>query len=134
MPDRISSYRLVRYLAVVGAIFLYLAHVTSARADSASYLAKISSYVAELDELLSKERNWITPFDDLNERYSPFQACEADALLEVVRRSRFVRSIDYGPPTKEYFIHFSSDDVIVGFGYLASEKRSSFKTALWVHK
>jgi hypothetical protein len=82
---------LVSYLIAVGALFLCLAQVPSARADSASCIAKVSSYVAELDELLSKERNWITPYNDLNKRYFPFRDCEADALLEVVRRSSFVR-------------------------------------------
>jgi len=122
------------YLAVVGALFLCVAQVSSARGDSASCIAKVSAYVAELDALLSKERNWITPYDDLNERYFPFRDCEADALLDAIRRSSFIRSISYGSRTKEYLIHFSSDEVLVGFGYLVSEKKSTFSTALWVHK
>ncbi len=122
------------YLAAVGALLLCVAQVSSARGDSASCIAKASSYVAELDALLSKERNWITPYDDLNERYFPFRDCEADALLDAVRRSSFIRSISYMSPTKEYLIHFSSDEVLVGFGYLVSEKKSTFPTALWVHK
>jgi len=122
------------YLAAVGALFLCVAQVSSARGDSASCIANVSSYVAELDALLSKERNWITPYDDLNKRYFPFRDCEADALLDAVRRSSFIRSISYGSRTKEYLIHFSSDEVLVGFGYLVSEKKSTFNTALWVHK
>ena len=122
------------YPTMLIALFLCVAQVPSARADSASCIAKVSSYVTELDELLSKERNWITPFDDLNDRYFPFRDCEADALLEVVRRSSFIRSISYHSRTEEYLIHFSSEEVIVGFGYLVSGKKSSFKTALWVHK
>ena len=110
------------YLTVAGALLLCVAQVPSVRGDSASCVAKFSSYVVELDQLLSKERNWITPFDDLNKRYFPFRDCETDALLEVVKRSSFIRSIDYNPPTKEYIIHFSSDEVIVGFSYLVSEK------------
>jgi hypothetical protein len=73
-------------------------------------------------------------YDDLNERYFPFRDCEADALLEVIRGSGFIRSISYGSRTKEYFIHFTSDKVLVGFGYLVSEKKSTFNTALRVHK
>jgi hypothetical protein len=120
-------------LTAVGVI-LCLAQTSSARADSASCIAKVSSYVAELDALLSKERNWITPYFDLNERYLPSRDCEADALLEVVSRSRFIQPIDYHPGLKEYFIGFSSDDVRVGFTYLASEKKSRFDSAGWVHK
>ena len=121
-------------LAVAGALLLCLAQVPSARGDSASCLAKVSSYVAELDELLSKERNWITPYEDINERYFPFRDCEADALLEAVRNSRFIRSISYHSGTNQYFIKFSSDEVIVGFAYLASDKKSQSDHAGWVHK
>jgi hypothetical protein len=87
-------------------VILCLAQISSARADSASCIAKVSSYAAELDELLSKERNCLTPYDDLNKRYFPFRDCEADALLEEVRRSGFIRSISYMSRTKEYLIHF----------------------------
>jgi len=110
--------------------------VPSARGDSASCLAKVSSYVAELDELLSKERNRLTPYDDLNERHFPFRDCEPDPLLDVVRNSRFIRSISYNSRTKQYFITFMSEEVVLGFTYYASEKRSGpdTNTALWVHK
>jgi hypothetical protein len=101
-------------LTALGALLLCLALVSSARADSASCLAKVSSYVAELDELLSKERNLLTPYFDLNERYFPFRDCEADALLEIARSSRFIRSISHNVRLNEYFIHFSSDSVKVG--------------------
>jgi hypothetical protein len=122
-----------RYLTAVGLI-LCLAQVSSARGDSASCIAKVSSYVGELDDLLSKERNWITPYFDLNKRYLPFRDCEADALLEVVSRSRFIQPIDYHPGLREYFIVFLSDEVKVGFTYLASEKKSDPGHAGWVHK
>jgi hypothetical protein len=122
-------------LTAVGVI-LCLAQVSSARGDSASCIAKVSSYVAELDALLSKERNWITPYEDLNKRYFPFRDCEADALLEVVSRSRFIQPIDYHPGLKEYFIGLSSDTVEVFFTYHVSEKRSDpdTNTVVWVHK
>jgi hypothetical protein len=122
------------YLKAVGALLLCLAQIPSARGDSASCIAKVSSYVAELDQLLSKEKNWITPYSDLNERYFPFRDCETDALLEVVSRSRFIQPIDYLPSVKEYFIVFQSDDVKVGFTYLASEKKSDRGHAIWVNK
>jgi hypothetical protein len=122
------------YLAAVGALYLCVARVSSARGDSASCFAKVSSYVAELDTLLSKERNFLTPYIDLNERYFPFRDCEADALLEVVSRSRFIQPIDYHPGLKGYFIVLASDDVTVGFTYLASEKKSQPVSTRWVHK
>ena len=118
------------YLAAVGALFLCVAQVSSARGDSASCIAKVSSYVAELDTLLSKERNFLTPYIDLNERYFPFRDCEADALLKVVSRSRFIQPMDYHPG----FIVLASDDVTVGFTNLASEKKSQPVSTRWVHK
>ena len=126
--------RYVGCLTAVGAVFLCLAVASNARADSASCLAKVSSYVIELDQLLSKERNWITPYLDLNERYFPLRDCEADALLDVVRGSRFIRSISYVSRVNEYLIHFSSDEVSAGFGYQVSEKKSTFVSAGWIHK
>jgi hypothetical protein len=128
--------RRLRRVAAASVIFLCLAQAPSARADSASCIAKVSSYVAELDQLLSKERNWITPYNDLNEKYFPFRDCEVDALLDAVRKSNFIRSISYMPRTTEYLIHFSSDDVLVGFTYNVSKKKAGpdIYTAGWVHK
>ena len=122
--------------AASGALLLCLAQVPSVRGDSASCLAQVSSYVAELDELLSREKNRLTPYEDLNERYFPFRDCEVDRLLDVVRNSRFIRSISYNSRTKLYFITFMSEEVVLGFTYYASEKRSGpdTNTALWVHK
>lgn len=125
---------IARYLAAICALVMCLTQARSAKADSASCLAKVSAYVAELDKLLSKERNWLTPYNDLNERYFPFRDCEADALLEVVRSSNFIRSISYSSRTKTYFIHLSNDEVLVGFVYHISEKKSETDTALWIHK
>src|SRR5947209_6048246 len=105
-------------LAAAGALVLCMAYAPTARGDSASCLAKVSAYVAELDELLSKEKNWITPYFDLNDRYFPFRDCDTDALLDEVSRSRFIRPITYHPRTKTYFIIFSSHDVSAGFAYL----------------
>jgi hypothetical protein len=123
-----------RHLVAAGALLIWLAQVPGARGDLGSCVANASAYVVELDELLSRVKNRLTPYDDLNERSFPFQDCDVDALLEVVKRSRFIRLIDYHPPTKKYFIHFSSDYVRVSFTFLVPEKRSTFKTALWVNK
>jgi hypothetical protein len=127
---------IARYLIAISALALCLTQAPDARADSASCLAKVSAYVAELDELLSKERNWITPYFDLNKRYFPFRDCEADALLKVVRNSNFIRSISYSSRAKAYFIRFSSDEVFVDLTYYVDEKKSdpATNTVMWVHK
>jgi hypothetical protein len=131
-----ASRWIARHLIAVVTLVLCLAQAQSARADSASCIAKVSSYVAELDQLLSTERNWLTPYDNLNERYFPLRDCEVDALLDAVRRSSFIRSISYNPRADLYLVHFSSDRVLVGFGYLVSQKRSDRDgaNALWVDK
>ena len=106
----------------VGVFLLCAMQVSIVRADPVSCLGKVSSYVAEVDQLLAKERNRITPFDDLNDRYFPLLDCDTDALLEVVWEARFRRSITYNPRVKECLILFSSNDVRVGFSYRAWRK------------
>jgi hypothetical protein len=122
----------IGYLTAVGA--LLVAQASSARADSASCLAKVTSFVVELDQLLSKERNWNTPYLDLTTRHFPLRDCEPDALLDVVRGSRFIRSISYHSRTNQYFIFFSSDDADASFAYLVSEKKSQAASAGLTHK
>ena len=131
--------RLVCGLTWLGTLFLCVAQISSARAVSASCLAKVSSYVAELDELFGRERKPVmslSPYIDLNEKYFPFRDCEPDALLEIVRSSRFVQSIDHNPRSNNYFVHFSNDQVVVSLTYSASEKKSTsgILTAGWVNK
>jgi hypothetical protein len=68
---------------------LLLVQASTARADPALCLEKTKSYFAEIDQLLSKEKNWIMPFVELNERYSPLENCDTDLLLQEATRSRF---------------------------------------------
>ena len=117
--------------SAVVVLVLLLMQASIARADPVFCINKVKAYVAELDGLLAKERNWITPYDDLNKRYFPFEDCDADALLAAAIRSRFFDSITYNPRVNAYFIHFSSKDVRVGFVYRASERKSDTPSALW---
>ena len=116
------------------ALFLCVAPAPIARADSASCLETVSSYVAEVDQLLAKERNWIMPFVDLNNRYPSFVDCDTDALLLVTWRSRFLQSINYNPQAKQFIVLFSSDDVTVGFSYYSLKKKSDPPFVGWVNK
>jgi hypothetical protein len=120
--------------AAVGSLLLCFAHGSVARGESRSCTEKVSSYVAELDQLLSKEREWITPYDDLNSRYVPFLDCEGDALLEEVVKSRFIEPITYNPRSKEFLIDFSNGDVKVQFAYDVKERRSSYHSAKFTRK
>jgi hypothetical protein len=122
----------LRLVAV--SLLLYLAHGSIARGESGSCVERVSAYVAELDQLLSKERNWITPYQDLDARYVPFLDCDVDALLEEVVKSRFTRPITYNPRSKIFFIHFSSADVEVHFAYEVAQRRSSYHRAKFTRK
>jgi hypothetical protein len=123
----------VIYLVIVGA-FLSTQFPAIARADSASCLARLSVYVAELDQLLLKEKNWIRPFKDLNQKHFPLRDCEVNALLDEVRRSRFLQTKSYDANTIRYFFVFSNGDVEAGFTYLASDRKSEFDFAMFTRK
>jgi hypothetical protein len=112
-------------LAAASLFFLCLAQMPDARADSASCLAKATAFVTGLDELLEKERGSNDPYFDLVERYFPLRDCEAEALLDVVRKSQFLRSIQHNPRTNEYFIHFEKDKARGWFAYYVNERKSS---------
>ena len=114
-----------RVCAAAALVFSGFIELPSARADSASCLAKAAAFVSELDELLEKVRNSNQPYFDLVERYFPLRDCEAEALLDVVRRSRFLRSIGYNPRSNAYYIKFEKDDVGAWFAYYVSERKSS---------
>jgi hypothetical protein len=121
MPEKI--FLTVRLL-VLGAVLLAFAKVPNAHADSATCLAKAAAFVAELDELLEKERRSNGPYFDLAERYFPLRDCEAEALLDIARKSRFIRSIQYNPRTNEYHVLFERDIWGAWFSYLVAQRKS----------
>jgi hypothetical protein len=115
-------------------VLFCVAQGPTANADPASCLEKVSSYVAEVDRLLAREKNLITPFEDLNRQYSEFRDCDTDALLELVWQSPFLMQITYNPRVKAYYVMFSSKDVKIGFAYYARERKSNTPSAGWVNK
>jgi len=115
-------------------LLLCVAQAPIARADPASCLETVSSYVAEVDQLLAKEKNWIMPFVDLNNRYPSFVDCDTDALLLVTWRSRFLQSINYNPQAKQFIVLFSNDNVIAGFSYFPLKKKSGPPFVGWAKK
>jgi len=121
-------------IRVTIALLLCVARASTASADPASCLEKATSYVAEVDQVLAKEKDLITPFQDLNKRYSEFRDCDTDVLLVTVWRSPFLIDITYNPQAKRYYIRFSSKEVEVGFAFSARDKKSSSLSAGWVNK
>jgi hypothetical protein len=116
--------RVMPVLAVIAAILLASAWIPNARADSATCLAKAAAFVTELDKLLEKEKYDSGPYSDLAERYFPLRDCEAEALLDVVRQSRFIRSISYFSRKNECFISFERGNRGASFGYFVLERKS----------
>jgi hypothetical protein len=120
----IRADALTRAAAILVLLVLCLMNTSRARADSDTCLAKVALFVRELDELLEKEKYDSGPYFDLAERFFPFRDCEAEALLDVVRQSRFIRSIQHNPRTEEYHILFERDGLGAWFSYLVSERKS----------
>jgi hypothetical protein len=118
MADRKVTTSLVRSITFsLAASLLLMAQASTARADHASCMEKAKSYFAEIDQLLSKEKNWIMPFVELNERYSPLEDCDTDLLLQEATRWRFIQPIIYNSHAKYYLVRFWSDDVKVEFSF-----------------
>jgi hypothetical protein len=113
MADRKVTTSQLRSIAFsLAASSLLIMHASTARADHDSCMEKAKSYFAEIDQLLAKEKNWIMPFVELNERYSPLEDCDTDLLLqEVTTRSRFIQPIIYNPHAKDDLVRFWSEDV-----------------------
>ena len=109
--------------ALLAVLVFAFAQAPKAHADSDTCLAKAASFVAELDGLLDKVKNH-TAYTDLAERYFPFRDCEAEALLDIVRQSRFIRSIQHSPRTNAYHVLFENDFVGAWFSYLVVERKS----------
>jgi len=86
--------------------------------------AKAAAFVADLDGLLDQVKNHSGPYTDLAERYFPFRDCEAEALLDIARQSRFIRSIQHNPRTNEYHVLFENDFVGAWFSYRVAERKS----------
>jgi hypothetical protein len=120
----IRADALIRVAAILALLLLCLTNISNARADSDTCLAKVALFVRELDELLEKEKYHSRPYSDLAERFFPFRDCEAEALLDVVRQPRFIRSIQHSPRTEEYHILFERDGLGAWFSYLVSERKS----------
>ena len=127
-----SLVRSVMFSLITSSLLIVQASAT--RADPVLCLEKAKSYFAEIGQLLSKEKNWIMPFVELNERYSPLEDCDTDLLLEEASLWRYIQPIIYNPHAKMYLVRFSSDDVTVGFAYDSRKKKSSTHSAGWVNK
>ena len=110
----------------------------SALADNTpACIAKISAYVAELDQLLSTKiprfrPHEIGPYDELQRKYFPFGDCDGDPILIEATKSRFFRGIEYNPRPKDYIVRFSNGVVRTGFSYDGKKRDVESNGAGWV--
>ncbi len=127
-----SILRSIAFAMVVS--LLLMLQALTARADHASCMEKAKSYFSEIVLLLSKEKNWLMPFVELNKRYEPLEGCDTDLLLQEAARTRFIRSIEYNPAAKYYLVRFRSRAVEVDFAYDRMKGKSEGHSAGWVEK
>lgn len=96
--------------------------------DTPACVAKVSAYVAELDQLLSTQIPWyrphkIGPYDELQRKYFPFGDCDGDPILVEATKSRFFQGIVYNPKGKTYSVEFSNKVITTGFAYDVRKRR-----------
>jgi hypothetical protein len=110
----------------------------SALADNTpACVAKVSAYVAELDQLLSTKIPWylpdnIGPYDELQRKYFPFGDCDGDPILIEATKSRFLQDIGYNPRSKNDIVQFSNGFVRIGFIYDGKKRKVERSGPVWV--
>ena len=105
--------------------------------DTPACVAKVSAYVAELDQLLSTKiprfhSHKIGPYDELQRKYFPFGDCDGDPVMIEASKSRFYAGTDYNPRAKYYIVNFSNRVAVVGFVYRMKERKVESNGAGWV--
>ena len=132
-----KRFELLRRTAAI-AFCLCVTPAPSALADNTpACVAKVSAYVAELDQLLSTKiprfhSHKIGPYDELQRKYFPFGDCDGDPVMIEASKSRFYAGIDYNPRAKYYVVEFSNRVVTTGFAYDVKERKVESKGAGWV--
>jgi hypothetical protein len=110
----------------------------SALADNTpACVAKVSAYVAELEQLLSTKvprfrSHSIVPYDELQRKYFPFGDCDGDPILIEATKSRFFQGIGYNPRGKTYSVEFSNKVVTTGFAYDVKQRKVEGHGAGWL--
>jgi hypothetical protein len=124
--------------AAVTALCWCVTPTPSALADNTpACVAKVSAYVAELDQLFSTKIPWylpdeIGPYDKLQRKYFPFGDCDGDPILIEATKSRFIQDIGYNPRSKNYIVRFSDGFVRIGFIYDGKKRKVESNGPIWV--
>ncbi len=79
------------------------ATVESVRAECADRLTR---FVREMDEILTKDPPSVIPLLDLLEKYFPLKGCDAEEAIKICRRSKYIHVVGRDP--RSDIIMFSS--------------------------
>ena len=132
-----KRFELTRRAAAI-AFCLCVTPAPSALADNTpACVAKVSAYVAELDQLFSTQIPWyrsesIAPYRELQGKYFPFDDCDGDPVMIEASRSRFYAGTYYNPRAKIYLVEFSNRIVTTGFSYRVKQRKVESNGASWV--
>lgn len=89
--------------------------------------AKLEKFVIELDELFNSPPRASDPFHELIDRYFPLKHCDAQAVLAIVRKSKYL--VQVYETWREYTFSFVAHGFVVGFGLLKESGDSELPSA-----
>jgi hypothetical protein len=123
-----KRFELTRRAAIIALRWCVTPAPSALADDTPACVAKVSAYVAELDQLLSTKIPWFHPddiglYDKLQRKYFPFGDCDGDPILIEATKSRFFQGIGYNPRSKDYIVRFSNGFVRAGFSYDGKKRK-----------
>ena len=132
-----KRFHLARRAAIIALCWCITPAPSTLADNTPACVAKVSAYVAELDQLLSTQIPWfrshsIVPYGELQRKYFPFDDCDGDPVMIEASKSRFYAGTDYNPRAKYYIVNFSNRVAVVGFVYRVKERKVESNGAGWV--
>jgi hypothetical protein len=132
-----KRFELTRRAAIIALCWCVTPTPNALADDTPACVAKVSAYVAELEQLLSTKIPWfrshsIVPYDELQRKYFPFGDCAGDPVMIEASKSRFYAGIGYNPRVKYYVVEFSNRVVTTGFAYDVRQRKVESNGAGWV--
>jgi hypothetical protein len=95
--------------------------------EALSCEAKLEKFIVELEELLNSAPRTSDPFHELIDRYFPLKRCDTQAILRIVRKSKYLVRVH--ETWKEYTFSFVAHGFVVGFRILKESGDSELPSA-----
>jgi hypothetical protein len=134
-----KRFDLARRAAIIALCWCITPAPSTLADNTPACVAKVSAYVAELDQLLllSTQIPWyrsesIAPYRELQGKYFPLDDCDGDPVMIEASRSRFYAGTHYNPRAKMYLVEFSNRFVATGFSYEVKQRKVESNGASWV--